>query len=203
MDVAIVDYGAGNVFSVATALKRLGAQVAVTADEKKIRDASRVVFPGVGQASAAMEHLKDTGLDRLIPRLTQPVLGICLGMQLMCDSTEEGDTPGLGIFPLAVERFPEGPVKLKIPHMGWNTVERLRSGLFAELDDGAWMYFVHSYFVPDSEFTAARTVYGKPFASAVARDNFFGCQFHPEKSSAAGRRVLEKFLKKDFEKQIE
>ena len=202
MDVAIVDYGAGNVFSVATALERLGAQVAVTADEKKILDASRVVFPGVGQASAAMEHLKDTGLDRLIPRLTQPVLGICLGMQLMCDSTEEGDTAGLGIFPLAVERFPEGPVKLKIPHMGWNTVERLRSGLFAELDDGAWMYFVHSYFVPDSEFTAARTVYGEPFASAVVRDNFFGCQFHPEKSSAAGRRVLENFLKKDFEKQI-
>ncbi len=202
MDVAIVDYGAGNVFSVATALERLGAQVAVTADEKKIRDASRVVFPGVGQASAAMEHLKDTGLDRLIPRLTQPVLGICLGMQLMCDSTEEGDTAGLGIFPLAVERFPEGPVKLKIPHMGWNTVEGLRTGLFEGIADGNRMYFVHSYFVPDSEFTAARTVYGEPFASAVVRDNFFGCQFHPEKSSAAGRRVLENFLKKDFEKQI-
>lgn len=202
MDVAIVDYGAGNVFSVATALERLGARVTVTADEKKIRDASRVVFPGVGQASAAMEHLKYTGLDALIPRLTQPVLGICLGMQLMCLRTEEGDTDGLGIFSLAVERFPEGPVKLKVPHMGWNTVEGLRTGLFEGIVDGSRMYFVHSYFVPDSPDTAARTVYGQPFASAVARDNFFGCQFHPEKSSAAGRRVLENFLAKDLEKRI-
>lgn len=202
MDAAIVDYGAGNVFSVATALERLGARVTVTADEKKIRDASRVVFPGVGQASAAMEHLKNTGLDALIPRLTQPVLGICLGMQLMCRRTEEGDTAGLGIFPLAVERFPEGPVKLKVPHMGWNTVEGLRTGLFEGIVDGSRMYFVHSYFVPDSPDTAARTVYGQSFASAVARDNFFGCQFHPEKSSAAGRRVLENFLAKDLEKRI-
>ena len=156
MDVAIVDYGAGNVFSVATALERLGARVTVTADEKKIRDASRVVFPGVGQASAAMEHLKNTGLDALIPRLTQPVLGICLGMQLMCRRTEEGDTAGLGIFPLAVERFPEGPVKLKVPHMGWNTVEGLRTGLFEGVAAGNRMYFVHSYFVP-GRYTAGRS----------------------------------------------
>ena len=202
MDVAIVDYGAGNVFSVATALERLGARVTVTADRRKIRDASRVIFPGVGQASAAMEHLKDTGLDTLIPDLVQPVLGICLGMQLMCDSTEEGGTAGLGIFPLAVRRFSGSQAGLKVPHMGWNTAEGLRTGLFEGLADGAWMYFVHSYFVPDSEFTAARTVYGEPFASAVARDNFFGCQFHPEKSSSAGQRVLENFLGKDFEKRI-
>lgn len=197
MEVAIIDYGAGNVFSVATAFERLGARIAVTSDEKKIRSAARVVFPGVGQASAAMRRLEDTGLDTVIPALAQPVLGICLGMQLMCRASEEGHAPGMGIFPLEVRRFPDG---LKVPHMGWNTIEALCSGLFRGLSDGAWMYFVHSYYVPDSAATAARTQYGLPFASAVARDNFFGCQFHPEKSSAAGRRVLENFLSKDIEK---
>ena len=195
MDVAIVDYGAGNVFSVATALERLGARVTVTADEKKIRDASRVVFPGVGQASAAMEHLKNTGLDALIPRLTQPVLGICLGMQLMCRRTEEGDTDGLGIFPLAVERFPEGPVKLKIPHMGWNTVEGLRTGLFEGVAAGNRMYFVHSYCVPVGEYTIATCDYQIAFSAAIRKGNFWGCQFHPEKSAGVGEKIIENFLK--------
>ena len=199
MEIAIIDYGAGNIFSVATALERLGARVKVSNHENTIRRADRVIFPGVGQAAAAMQRLKDTGLDQVIPRLTQPVLGICLGMQLLCRSSCEGDAEGLGVFPLAVERFPAG---IKVPHMGWNTIRHLRGGLFRGLQDGAWMYFVHSYYVPQNDYMAACTDYGQGFASALVRDNFFGCQFHPEKSSHTGRQILENFLSKDIEKTI-
>lgn len=199
MEIAIIDYGAGNVFSVATAFERLGARVTVSGDENTIRRADRVIFPGVGQAAAAMRRLKDTGLDRVIPTLQQPVLGICLGMQLLCRHSSEGDVDGLDVFPLQAERFAAG---LKVPHMGWNTLHGLRGGLFRGLEDGVRMYFVHSYYVPQNPFQSASTQYGETFACALERDNFFGCQFHPEKSSAAGRRILENFLSKDIEKHL-
>ena len=199
MKVAVIDYGAGNVFSVVTALQRLGAEVAVTADAGRIKDADRVVFPGVGQAASAMERLRATGLDEVIPYLGQPVLGVCLGMQLMCRSSQEGDVRGLGIFPLESLRFPGGA---KVPHMGWNNITGLRTGLFAGLEEGAWMYFVHSYYVPTGDFTAAACRYGLPFSAALSRDNFFGCQFHPEKSSGAGIAILRNFLSKDIERKM-
>lgn len=199
MQIAIIDYGAGNIFSVATALERLGARVTVTRDEKTIRLADRVVFPGVGQARSAMQQLTATGLDRIIPTLQQPVLGICLGMQLLCRHSSEGDTDGLDVFPVRAERFPAG---IKVPHMGWNTLHGLRGGLFRGLEDGVRMYFVHSYFVPQNSFQVAWTDYAGAFACALERDNFFGCQFHPEKSSSAGRRILENFLSKDIEKHL-
>ena len=197
MEVAIIDYGAGNVFSVATALERLGARVCITREEKTIRRADRVIFPGVGQAEAAMLRLAETGLEEVIPTLGQPVLGICLGMQLMCRHSEEGQVDGLGIFPLEVRRFPAG---MKVPHMGWNTLSELRGPLFEGLPEEAWMYFVHSYYVPENDRAAACTCYGLRFAAALEHENFFGCQFHPEKSSVGGRRVLENFLSKNIEK---
>ena len=197
MEVAIIDYGAGNVFSVATALERLGVRVCITREEKTIRRADRVIFPGVGQAEAAMHRLAETGLKEVIPTLGQPVLGICLGMQLMCRHSEEGQVDGLGIFPLEVRRFPAG---MKVPHMGWNTLSELRSPLFEGLPQEAWMYFVHSYYVPENDRAAACTRYGLRFAAALEHENFFGCQFHPEKSSVGGRRVLENFLSKNIEK---
>lgn len=193
METIIIDYGAGNVFSVATALERLGVRSALTSDPDVIRRAERVIFPGVGQAGQAMERLVRTGLDEVIPRLTVPVLGICLGMQLMCARSEEGQTEGLGIFPIDVKKFGGG---VKVPHMGWNNLTELKGPLFKGLGEEApRMYFVHSYYVPVSGFSAAVCDYGFAFSAALEKDNFFGCQFHPEKSSAMGQAVLKNFLK--------
>ncbi len=193
METVIIDYGAGNVFSVATALERLGVRSVLTSDPDVIRRAERVIFPGVGQAGQAMERLVRTGLDEVIPRLTVPVLGICLGMQLMCARSEEGQTEGLGIFPLDVKKFGGG---VKVPHMGWNNLTELKGPLFKGLGEEApRMYFVHSYYVPVSGFSAAVCDYGFAFSAALEKDNFFGCQFHPEKSSAMGQAVLKNFLK--------
>lgn len=193
METIIIDYGAGNVFSVATALERFGVRSVLTSDPDVIRRAERVIFPGVGQAGQAMERLVRTGLDEVIPRLTVPVLGICLGMQLMCARSEEGQTEGLGIFPLDVKKFGGG---VKVPHMGWNNLTKLKGPLFKGLGEEApRMYFVHSYYVPVSGFSAAVCDYGFAFSAALEKDNFFGCQFHPEKSSAMGLAVLKNFLK--------
>ncbi|MBQ7762124.1 MAG: imidazole glycerol phosphate synthase subunit HisH [Flavobacteriales bacterium] len=193
METIIIDYGAGNVFSVATALERFGVRSVLTSDPDVIRRAERVIFPGVGQAGQAMERLVRTGLDEVIPRLTVPVLGICLGMQLMCARSEEGQTEGLGIFPLDVKKFGGG---VKVPHMGWNNLTELKGPLFKGLGEEApRMYFVHSYYVPVSGFSAAVCDYGFAFSAALEKDNFFGCQFHPEKSSAMGQAVLKNFLK--------
>lgn len=191
MKVVIIDYGAGNIFSVGKALERLGQKATVSGKAEEIRKAGRVIFPGVGQASAAMACLKARGLEEVIPQLQMPVLGICLGMQLMCRHTEEEDTPGLGIFPLEVKKI-EG--ECKIPHMGWNRITSLKSPLFRGLKLQEWMYFVHSYYVPESEYSIAACCYHRPFAAAIRKDNFYGCQFHPEKSSASGEKILSNFL---------
>lgn len=191
MRTVIIDYGAGNVRSVQRALERLGHESVLSADPKIVSTADRVIFPGVGQASAAMRRLRERGLAEIIPQLTAPVLGICLGMQLMCAATEEEDTPGLGIFPLTVRRIPPG---LKVPHMGWNTVGSLRDELFEGLSDDEYMYFVHSYYVPDSQYTIATCRYHEPFAAAIRLRNFLGCQFHPEKSADAGLQILSNFM---------
>lgn len=191
MKTVVIDYGAGNVFSVVTALKRLGCEVLVSGDSKIIAAADRIIFPGVGQASVAMACLKSRGLDRVIPALEMPVLGICLGMQLMCRKTEEENTPGLGIFPLEVKKITGN---CKTPHMGWNTVHRFKSPLFRGISEGEWMYFVHSYYVPEEGSCVAYCDYHRIFAAAIQKDNFFGCQFHPEKSSVAGEKILENFL---------
>ncbi|MBP5368109.1 MAG: imidazole glycerol phosphate synthase subunit HisH [Bacteroidales bacterium] len=194
MKIAIIDYKAGNIKSVEAALQRLGCETILTKDPQTISAADKVIFPGVGHANAALEALKAAGLDTLIPSLTQPVLGICLGMQMMCRRSEEGDTPCLGIFDAEVVKFrPEHGEK--IPHMGWNQISQLKSPLFEGIPDGSFMYFVHSYMVPVFEHTAAKCGYAQDFSAAIARDNFYGCQFHPEKSGNTGLKILENFIK--------
>ena len=192
MDLVIVNYGAGNIQSIRFAFQRLGYSLELSADPERIRRADKVIFPGVGEASSAMAKLTESGLDKVIPELKQPVLGICLGMQLMCNSSEEGPTTGLGIFDASVLRFPGD---LKVPQIGWNSIHELRSPLFEGLQEGAHIYLVHSYYAPLSRDTIAVSEYGFPYSAALARDNFYGVQFHPEKSSAPGARILENFLK--------
>ena len=187
----IIDYGAGNVFSVMNALKRLGYSSEVTADLEMIKSADKVIFPGVGQASAAMKKLKETGLDKLLPQLKMPVLGICLGMQLMCRSTQEDNTDGLNIIPIDILKF-KGD--FKIPHMGWNNIFEFKSDLFKGISQKERMYFVHSFYAPISEYCIAKTDYYGEFAAAINKDNFYGCQFHPEKSSSLGEQILLNFL---------
>jgi glutamine amidotransferase len=192
MKVAIIRYNSGNTASVANALKRLGVDAIITDDPETLRSASHVIFPGVGEASSAMNYLIERGLDATIRSLTQPVLGICLGMQLLCASSEENATECLGIVPNRVRRFElEG---LKVPHTGWNTVSEIQSPLFNGVEDGEHFYFVHGYFVEQNDTTVASCMYGTEFSAAIAHENFYGVQFHPEKSGAAGRRVLENFL---------
>lgn len=191
MKVAIIDYGAGNIQSLQFALNRLGVQGLLTADVDQLQTADKVIFPGVGEASSAMRKLNASGLQHLLPTLTQPVLGICLGMQLMCNSTEEGITQGLGIFDVAVKRF---SAKVKVPQMGWNTISNTKGPLFDGIDDKEYMYLVHSYFAPSCLNTIAETNYDGAYSTALQKDNFYGVQFHPEKSSKAGSQLLQNFL---------
>jgi glutamine amidotransferase len=191
MKIAIIDYGAGNVQSVLFALERLGYEGNVTNDWNIIKSADKVIFPGVGEASSAMKMLVDSGLDVLIPTLQQPVLGICLGMQLMCKHSEEGNTNGLGIFNVNVVKFSN---EVKVPQMGWNTIYNLKSPLFTGIKENEFMYLVHSYFASLSENTIATTNYELEYSTALQRDNFFGVQFHPEKSGTFGEQILNNFL---------
>ena len=193
MKVAIVKYNAGNTASVANALKRLGVEPLVTDDANELRSADKVVFPGVGEASTAMKYLRERNLNAVIRSLTQPVLGICLGMQLMCESSEENDTECLGILKYRVRLFESET--LKIPHTGWNRISDLVSPLFAGIAEGERVYFVHGYYVETGDSTTATCEYGKRFSAAIGRDNFHAIQFHPEKSGAVGERILENFLK--------
>ncbi len=191
MKIAIIKYNAGNIKSVSNALGRLGIEHAITDNPDEIKAADKVIFPGVGEASTTMAYLKNKKLDVLIRELKQPVLGICLGMQLMCSHSEEGDTPCLGIFDLPVKKF---LVDLKIPHMGWNSLHETKAPFMENSLEGEFVYFVHSYYVPVANETAALTHYGMPFSAALQKDNFFATQFHPEKSGAEGERILKRFL---------
>jgi len=190
--IAIVRYSGGNTVSVINALSRLGAESVVTDSPEELEAADKVIFPGVGEASSAMASLRERGLDAVIPQLRQPVLGICLGMQLLCGHSEENDTECLGIMPNDVLRFE--PSGLKVPHVGWNNIASAGSPLFRGVDDGEYMYFVHSYYVGLGPSTVAKTEYGRVFSSAVTERNFYGVQFHPERSGVAGARLLENFL---------
>ena len=189
--VAIIDYNVGNVKSLQFALERLGVKSILTNDYGLIKKSEKVIFPGQGAASTAMDKLKEVGLDKLIPNLKQPVLGICLGMQLLCENTEEGDVDGLGIIKCNVIKFSD---KLKVPQMGWNKVKKLRTKLFNKINEGDYMYLVHSYFVPTINETIGQSEYGLTYSVAIQKENFFGVQFHPEKSSSAGSQLLKNFL---------
>ena len=189
--VAIIDYNVGNVKSLQFALERLGVKSILTNDYGLIKKSEKVIFPGQGAASTAMDKLKEVGLDKLIPNLKQPVLGICLGMQLLCENTEEGDVDGLGIIKCKGIKFSD---KLKVPQMGWNKVKKLRTRLFNKINEGDYMYLVHSYFVPTINETIGQSEYGLTYSVAVQKENFFGVQFHPEKSSSAGSQLLKNFL---------
>jgi glutamine amidotransferase len=191
MKTVLIDYGAGNVQSVKYALNRLGIEPILTKDHAVIKSADKVIFPGVGAADTAMKQLKSSGLDQLIPTLTQPVLGICVGMQLMCKSSEEGNVACLGIIDAHVKKFEKG---LKIPHMGWNNIEETKTNLFSKAHNFQQMYFVHSYYVPVNENTIATTNYGIPFSAAIQKDNFYAVQFHTEKSGDIGESILKNFL---------
>jgi len=191
MKVSIIKYNAGNIRSVDYALKRLGVDAEITDDFEKIRKSDKVIFPGVGEASSTMAYLKDRGLDQLISSLKQPVLGICLGQQLMCSWSEEGDTECIGVFDQEVKYFPAG---VKIPHMGWNSLDQLDGALFGKELLGEYVYFVHSYYVPVCEESSAITNYIVPFSAALQKDNFYATQFHPEKSGGPGQKILSNFL---------
>jgi imidazole glycerol-phosphate synthase subunit HisH len=190
--IAIVKYNAGNIRSVKNALDRIGVESVLTDDPDELRNAEKVIFPGVGEASTAMKYLKERGLDEVLKTLTQPFLGICLGMQLMCDHSEENDTPCLGIFNEKVKLFP--PEEL-VPHMGWNDFISHSGPLFEGISTLDNMYFVHSYFAEVGGHSVATTDYVLPFSSALQKDNFYGVQFHPEKSADVGRKLIENFLK--------
>jgi len=192
MRIAVIKYNAGNIQSVRYALERLGVDFLVTDDPEEIRRADKVIFPGVGEASTTMAFLRQKKMDQLIVNLKQPVLGICLGMQLMCRHSDENNTTCLGIFSETVRKFTPAD-DLKVPHIGWNSLLRVSGWLSKELEN-QFVYFVHSYFVPLNEHTVAQTDYGSPFSAAMKKDNFYAVQFHPEKSAAAGERVLQRFL---------
>ena len=191
MKLVIVKYNAGNIQSVLYALERIGMEAVVTDDHEEIKNAGKVIFPGVGEASTAMSYLKERGLDTVIKNLQQPVLGICLGMQLMCTHSEENDTDCLGIFNTKVKKFTGD---LKIPQIGWNSVEEVSEPIFKGITNGAYCYFVHSYYAELCKETAAVTEYGTKFSSALQKNNFYGVQFHPEKSAAVGEEILKNFI---------
>jgi glutamine amidotransferase len=191
MKIVIIDYGAGNIQSIKFAIKRLGFEAVLSHDVIEIQNADKVIFPGVGEASSAMAKLRASGLDKIIPQLKQPVLGICLGMQLMCRSSEEGNTKGLGIFDLDVVKFPK---TVKVPQIGWNEITGLKTGLFQGIPDKSYIYLVHSFYAPLGKETIASSEYALPYSAALQKDNFFGVQFHPEKSSDVGSEILKNFL---------
>jgi glutamine amidotransferase len=191
MKIVIINYGAGNIQSIKFAIQRLGFEAVLSNDWTEIKAADRVIFPGVGEASFAMKMLIDSGLDVLIPTLKQPVLGICLGMQLMCNKSEEGNTIGLGIFDVDVIKFTP---KVKVPQMGWNQIYNLKSDLFKDISENEYMYLVHSFYAPNCPEAIAKTNYEVEYASALQKDNFYGTQFHPEKSGDVGEQILANFL---------
>ncbi|MDR1357027.1 MAG: imidazole glycerol phosphate synthase subunit HisH [Tannerellaceae bacterium] len=195
MKVAIVKYNAGNIYSVDYALRRLGVTPVVTDDAGELLTADKVIFPGVGEAHTTMRYLKEHGLEDVIRSLRQPLLGICLGMQLMCRYSEEGGVDCLGIFDVDVKRFIPRKQADKVPHTGWNTLTSVRGGLFDAAQEGRFVYFVHSYYVPENVSTAAVTDYIHPFSAALHKDNFYATQFHPEKSGDTGEAILKNFLK--------
>lgn len=190
--IAIIKYNGGNVSSVQNSLNRLNVGSVVTDDFDLIRKADKVIFPGVGEASSTMKLLKEKGLDQLIPTLKQPVLGVCLGMQLMCKNNEEGNTVGMGIFDIDVKKF---PAKNIVPHMGWNTISDFKSGIFSGIEENSDVYFVHSFYCELSENTTSVCDYILPFSASLQKDNFYAMQFHPEKSGDIGSRLLKNFLK--------
>lgn len=192
MKIVIINYGAGNIQSIMFAIERLGFKAVLSNKPEEIKLADKVIFPGVGEASSAMKMLLESGLDSLIPTLKQPVLGICLGMQLMCNKSEEGNTKGLGIFDVDVIKFTP---KVKVPQMGWNQIYNLKSALFQGIAENEYMYLVHSFYAPDCEESIATTNYEVEYASALQKDNFYGTQFHPEKSGDVGEKILGNFLK--------
>jgi glutamine amidotransferase len=194
MNIKIIKYNAGNIQSVLNALERLHIAAEVTDDAEAIQSADQVIFPGVGEASSAMKSLQEKNLDAVIRDLKQPVLGICVGMQLLCTSSEENETTCLGIIPVSVKKFAVGDNKLKIPQVGWNQIFNLRSALFQNIEEGSYIYNVHSYYAEESEFTIAHCQYGIQYAAALKKDNFYGVQFHTEKSAEIGDRIIENFL---------
>ena len=207
MKVAVIDYNAGNIFSVILALKRLGVEPLLTANAEEIKSADKIIFPGQGEASSAMRSLRAANLDKLIPKLTQPFFGICIGMQLLCSHSEENDTPCLGVLPQRVLRFPSH-VGIKIPHVGWNTVHQYSTQIkssdtiFNAIENESYFYFVHSYYVEIGEDTTISCDYGLPFSACMQKDNFFAAQFHPEKSGEAGEKLLKNFLSTDSNRNI-
>ena len=192
MKIVIINYGAGNIQSIMFAIERLGFKAVLSNNPDEIKAADKVIFPGVGEASSAMKMLLESGLETLIPTLKQPVLGICLGMQLMCNKSEEGNTKGLGIFDVDVVKFTS---KVKVPQMGWNTIYNLKSDLFKEISENEYMYLVHSFYAPLCAETIATTNYELEYSSALENNNFYGTQFHPEKSGDIGEQILGNFLK--------
>lgn len=195
MKVAVVKYNAGNIQSVMNALRRVGVDPVLTDNPVELRKADRVIFPGQGEASHAMEYLQTHGLDQVIKSLTQPVLGICIGQQLMCEHSEEGNVDCLGIFPAQVLRFHPQKHEQKVPHMGWNQLENVQDPLLEGINEGAFVYFVHSFYVPTTDYTIATTNHILSFSSAMRKGNFMATQFHPEKSGSVGERILTNFLR--------
>lgn len=192
MKIVIINYGAGNIQSIMFAIERLGFKAVLSNNPDEIKAADKVIFPGVGEASSAMKMLQESGLDTLIPTLNQPVLGICLGMQLMCNKSEEGNTKGLGIFDVDVIQFTP---KVKVPQMGWNQIYNLKSPLFEGIKENEYMYLVHSFYAPNCPESISTTDYEVEYASALQKDNFYGTQFHPEKSGNIGEQILANFIK--------
>lgn len=191
MKIVIINYGAGNIQSIKFAIKRLGFEAILTDDVNEILAADKVIFPGVGEASSAMSKLRASGLDTLIPTLKQPVLGICLGMQLMCNASEEGKTKGLGIFKVDVVKFSN---KVKVPQIGWNEISNLKTNLFNKVKEKSHIYMVHSFYAPVTNETIATSNYDVDYSAALQKNNFSGTQFHPEKSSEVGEQILRNFL---------
>lgn len=193
--IAVIKYNAGNIRSVLNALNRLGVEPVLTDDAEALRNAERVLFPGQGEAATAMAYLRERDLDRVICSLRQPVLGICIGQQLMCSHSEEGNTDCLGIFPMEVVRFQPQRHEDKVPQMGWNSIHNLKTRLFDGVDEGSFIYNVHSFYVPESPYTIASCEYILPYSAALNKDNFYSTQFHPEKSGSVGEQILKNFLK--------
>lgn len=194
MDIAVIKYNAGNIRSVVNALRRLGIEPQVTDNHDLIRSADCVLFPGQGEAATTMHYLRERGLDCLITDLRQPVLGICIGMQLMCRHSEEGNTDCLNIFPVDVKKFVPTQHSHKIPHMGWNCLNNIKSPLYAGINEGDFVYFVHSFYVPQNDLSIADCEYIHPFCASIHKDNFYATQFHPEKSGRVGEQIIRNFI---------